>query len=112
MQEENKNSTSSEKGSWVSFIFASLCTLPFAVFSFLHLIATNFNMPMLLAFLRFAALGFSPFFAIAALLGFIFIGFALKQQSKLSLILIAYAAIIIIDIISWLQAMEELSHGF
>jgi nicotinamide riboside transporter PnuC len=108
MQEENRNSTSGVKGSWLSFILATICTLPFVVFSLLHLMATTFNMPMLLAFLRFAAVGFSPFFAIAALIGLISIGFAMKQQPKFWLLLIVYALIILGDIASWIYAISNL----
>jgi hypothetical protein len=108
MQEKNKDSTPGKNGSWTSFIFASLCTLPFTVFSLMHLIATSFNMPMLLASLRFYAVIFPLFFAIAALLGLISIGFAIKQQPQMLPILMLYAIIIIGDVLSWVYAISNL----
>jgi hypothetical protein len=98
MQEENKNSASGRRGNWKSFIFASLCILPLAAFTLLHLMATS---PVLLDDLRFTAAFFAPVFPIAALLALISSGFALKQHPKMFPILTLYALVAIGHILAW-----------
>jgi uncharacterized membrane protein len=101
MQEENKNSTPGKNGSWMSFIFASICALPLAAFTFLHLIAMNYGMLTLLDNLRFCAAFFAPVFPIAALLALISSGFDLKQHPKMFPILTLYALVAIGHILAW-----------
>jgi len=98
MQEENKNSTPGKNGSWLSFIFASVCTLPLAAFTLLHFMATS---QALLDNLRFSAAFFAPVFPIAALLALISSGFALKQHPKMFPILTLYALVAIGHILAW-----------
>jgi hypothetical protein len=101
MQEENKNSTPGKNGSWISFIFASICTLPLAAFTLLHLIAAIYGMLTILDNLRFCAAFFSPCFPIAALLGLISIGFALKQHPRMWPILLLYVVISLGHLLWW-----------
>jgi hypothetical protein len=106
MQEENKSLKSGISGRWKSFIFASLCTLPLATFTFLHLIAANYGILTLLDDLRFCAAFFSPCFPIAGLLALISSGFALKQHPKMAPILILYALIAIGHILTWILILS------
>jgi hypothetical protein len=99
MQEEN--STLGKNGSWRSFIFASICTLPLATFTFLRLMAENYGMLTLLDDLRFCAEFFSPLFPIVALLVLISVGFALKQHPKMFPILTLYTLIAVGHILTW-----------
>jgi hypothetical protein len=99
MQEENKNSASGRRGSWKSFIFASLCILPLATFTFLHLTATS---QTLLDNLKFTAAFLAPVFPIVALLALISAGFALKQHPKMWPILTLYALVAIGHILTWI----------
>src|ERR1700722_14239914 len=98
MQEENKNLAPGKNGSWMSFIFASFCTLPLAAFTLLHFMATS---QALLDKLRFSAAFFAPVFPIAALLVLISSGFALKQHPKIWPILSLYALVAIGHILQW-----------
>lgn len=91
MPEENKNS----EGSWIAFIVASVVTLPFIILSFLWVVATSYNKPMLLAALTFWAVGGLLIIASAGLFGLIFIVIALIHKPKMFPVLILYAAIII-----------------
>jgi len=101
MQEENKKLAPGRHGSWKSFIFASICTLPLAIFTFLHLIAANYGMTTLLDNLKFCAAFFAPVFPVAALLSLISSVFAMKQHPKMFPILILYALIAIGHLLTW-----------
>jgi hypothetical protein len=101
VEEENKSLTTGSNGSWIPFILATLTTAPFAENSILYLMAVRFNMPVLLDTLRWWIVLFSPFFLILAILGLIFIGFALKQRPKTWPILILYALTLIGNLFWW-----------
>jgi hypothetical protein len=98
MQEDNKQATTGGHGSWKSFIYASVCVLPLAGFTLLHLLAAS---QVLMDNLKFSAAFFAPVFPVAALLGLIFSGFALKQHPRMFPILTVYALVAIGHLLQW-----------